>query len=126
VHGDLFEFVGNGDLNARNAFSISQDTLKQNQFGGTIGGRIIKNKLFFFAGYQGTRNAASIIFDNHAAIPTKVWSNKLDIPSPVSHVGSIVAPPPQREPSTGSTSGAHRKGLSLHQADIHQGKGSDS
>jgi hypothetical protein len=53
-HGDAFEFFRNGDLNARDFFATSRDTLKRNQFGGTIGGRIIKNKLFFFAGYQGT------------------------------------------------------------------------
>ncbi len=55
LHGDLFEFVRNGDLNARNTFSAAQDTLKRNQFGGTVGGKIIKDKLFFFGGYQGTR-----------------------------------------------------------------------
>lgn len=53
-HGDAFEFLRNGDLNARNFFAASRDTLKRNQFGGTIGGPIKKNKLFFFAGYQGT------------------------------------------------------------------------
>ena len=53
-HGDLFEFFRNGDLNARNFFSVAQDTLKRNQFGGTIGGPIKKNKIFFFGGYQGT------------------------------------------------------------------------
>lgn len=55
IHGDLFEFVRNGALNARNAFASTQDSLKRNQFGGTIGGPIVKNKVFFFAGYQGTR-----------------------------------------------------------------------
>ena len=53
-HGDAFEFFRNGDLNARNFFAASRDTLKRNQFGGTVGGPILKNKLFFFAGYQGT------------------------------------------------------------------------
>ena len=53
-HGDAFEFVRNGIFNARNAFALSRDTLKRNQFGGTIGGPIIHNKLFFFAGYQQT------------------------------------------------------------------------
>ena len=52
-HGDAFEFFRNGDLNARNFFSAKQDTLKRNQFGGVIGGPIRKNKIFFFAGYQG-------------------------------------------------------------------------
>ena len=58
-HGDLFEFIRNGDLNGRpKGTIISQplrDTLKRNQFGGTAGGRVIKDKLFFFGGYQGTR-----------------------------------------------------------------------
>jgi len=53
-HGDLFEFVRNGSFNARNAFAAERDTIKRNQFGGTLGAPIVKNKLFFFAGYQGT------------------------------------------------------------------------
>src|SRR3984885_7791463 len=53
-HGDAFEFLRNGDLNARDFFATSRDTLKRNQFGGTVGGPIRKDKLFFFAGYQGT------------------------------------------------------------------------
>ena len=55
-HGDAFEFLRNGDLDARNAFASTHDTLKRNQFGGTLGGKIIRDKLFFFGGYQGTRN----------------------------------------------------------------------
>jgi len=54
-HGDAFEFLRNGDFNARNYFAPVQDTLKQNQFGGSFGGPILKNKLFFFGTYQGTR-----------------------------------------------------------------------
>ncbi len=53
-HGDVFEFLRNGDLNARNFFAPTRDTLKRNQFGGTIGGPVVKNKLFFFFGYQDT------------------------------------------------------------------------
>ena len=53
-HGDLFEFVRNGVFNARTFSSPTRDTIKRNQFGGTIGGPIINNKLFFFGGYQGT------------------------------------------------------------------------
>ncbi|HZT32562.1 MAG TPA: carboxypeptidase regulatory-like domain-containing protein [Bryobacteraceae bacterium] len=54
-HGDLFEFLRNGDVNARNFFAPSHDTLRRNQFGGTVGGPVVRNKLFFFFGYQGTR-----------------------------------------------------------------------
>jgi len=53
-HGDAFEFVRNKVFNARNAFALTRDGLKRNQFGGTMGGPIVKNKLFFFGGYQGT------------------------------------------------------------------------
>ena len=54
IHGDAFEFVRNGDFNARDFFAPVSDNLKRNQFGGTVGGPIEKNKLFFFLGYQGT------------------------------------------------------------------------
>ena len=55
IHGDLFEFVRNGDFNARNFFAPAQDTLRRNQFGGTIGGPIRKDKIFLFNGFQATR-----------------------------------------------------------------------
>jgi hypothetical protein len=53
-HGDAFEFFRNGDVNARDFFAPTRDTLKRNQFGGTFGGPVKKNKLFFFLGYEGT------------------------------------------------------------------------
>ncbi|MBI4485552.1 MAG: TonB-dependent receptor [Acidobacteria bacterium] len=53
-HGSLFEFVRNGAFNARNAFALSKDSLKRNQFGGALGGPIVANRIFFFGGYQGT------------------------------------------------------------------------
>lgn len=54
-HGAAFEFVRNGRFNARNFFDQKRQNLKRNQFGGTLGGPIMRDKLFFFAGYQGTR-----------------------------------------------------------------------
>lgn len=68
-HGDLFEFLRNGDVNARNFFAPVHDSLKRNQFGGTVGGKIITDKLFFFAGYQGTRNRSDPP-NNTAFVPT--------------------------------------------------------
>ena len=60
LHGSAFEFLRNGDLNARNFFAASHDLLKRNQFGGSLGGPIKKDRLFFFGTYQGTilRNVA--------------------------------------------------------------------
>jgi hypothetical protein len=54
-HGGAFWFVRNNDLNAKNWFSGAVDPLKRNQFGGDAGGPILKDKLFFFGNYQGTR-----------------------------------------------------------------------
>jgi hypothetical protein len=56
LHGTVFEFLRNNIINANNFFSTSKDTLKRSQFGGTLGGRILTDKMFFFGGYQGTRN----------------------------------------------------------------------
>jgi hypothetical protein len=57
-HGGVFEFVRNGVFNAQNRFSVVPDKLKRNQFGGTVGGRLIRDKLFFFGGYQDTRTVS--------------------------------------------------------------------
>src|SRR5205807_10091233 len=54
LHGNFFEYTRNYLFNGRSATALVRDSLKQNQFGGTIGGPIIRNKLFFFAGEQTT------------------------------------------------------------------------
>ena len=59
-HGDAFEFLRNTDLDARNYFSPPRGAFDQNQFGATLGGPIRKNKVFFFADYQGTRSKQGI------------------------------------------------------------------
>src|SRR5205809_248534 len=68
-HGDLFEFVRNGSLNARNAFAPKRDSLKRNQFGGVLGGPVIKNKLFFFGGDQSTTLRSAPV-EGIAFVPT--------------------------------------------------------
>jgi hypothetical protein len=68
-HGDLFEFVRNDLFNARNYFAVKNSSLKRNQFGGVIGGPILKNKLFFFGGFQGTTLRQDPA-DNEKFVPT--------------------------------------------------------
>ncbi len=55
LHGSLWEFIRNNDFNARSFFSKTVSKLIQNQYGGTLGGPVIKNKLFLFGSYQGLK-----------------------------------------------------------------------
>ena len=68
-HGDAFEFIRNNYLDATNFYSTSPDTLHQDQFGGTFGGPIKRNKMFAFAGYQRTR-AKQKQASTQAIVPT--------------------------------------------------------
>ena len=52
-HGSAFEFLRNTDLDAKSYFSTQRSAFQQNQYGGTFGGPIKQNKVFFFADYQG-------------------------------------------------------------------------
>jgi hypothetical protein len=59
-HGGVFNFLRNTDLDARNYFSPTRGAFRQNQYGGTFGGPIRRDKVFFFADYQGTRQTEGI------------------------------------------------------------------
>jgi hypothetical protein len=59
-HGTAFEFLRNNDLDARNFFDPARGAFKRNQFGYAVGGPAIKNKIFWFTDYQGTRETRGI------------------------------------------------------------------
>src|SRR5215813_6091204 len=70
IHGSLFEFVRNTVFNANNwANTGATPPLHRNQFGGTIGGPVIKNKTFFFGSYAGLREITNT-FLNGAIVPS--------------------------------------------------------
>jgi len=75
-HGSLYEFVQNGDFDARNFFQPAVSAVHYNYFGGTIGGPIKKNKLFFFGDFLRTT-------DHEASATTET------IPSALSKTGNL-------------------------------------
>lgn len=61
-HGALFEYLRNNKLDARNFFDQQKSPLRLNQFGGSFGGPIVKEKLFFFAAFEALRQRAGLNF----------------------------------------------------------------
>jgi hypothetical protein len=76
-HGSAFDFLRNTDLDARDYFSPTRGVFRQNQFGGTFGGPIRHDKVFFFVDYQGTRQTQGV--------PTGVIS----VPSSADRTGDL-------------------------------------
>ena len=95
-HGALFEYFRNDDMNANTFFAneqgLARGSLKQNQFGGTFGGPIIKNKLFFFTSYEGTRqvNAVASLSTSSVNYPEQLTNSRS-----ASALGAAVLPPEQ-------------------------------
>lgn len=105
IHGDVWEYLRNEKLDAVNAFDIfGQQPYKQNQFGFTLGGPIIKNKLFFFGDYEGLRirhalpqlstvpTPAEISGDFSAFLDTTTSTGVLDCSGNMTYQGEIFNP----------------------------------
>jgi Carboxypeptidase regulatory-like domain/TonB dependent receptor/TonB-dependent Receptor Plug Domain len=69
-HGSAFEFHRNSKLDARPFFAREKPLFIRHQFGGTIGGPIVRNKTFFFGDYQGLRQRLPIESGNRVTVPT--------------------------------------------------------
>ena len=91
IHGNAFEFVRNGDVNAGNFFSYTPavghpvpDPLKRNQFGGDLGGPILRDRWFIFGGYQGTRyNDIACCITYSVPNAQERAGNLSDVPTPI-------------------------------------------
>ena len=84
-HGVVYEFFRNQNLNALNYYDTALQPYRQNQFGATLGGRIVRNKLFFFIDYEGLRINQAV--PNTALVPTLAqrsgdFSSQLNLSSP--------------------------------------------
>jgi hypothetical protein len=88
LHGTIFEYLQNKDLDANtwtnNRAGQPRGPFVQNQFGGTLGGPIIKNRLFMFGDYQGTR-----IADSGGSVPNLGYSGYTTIPTAVMRNGDF-------------------------------------
>jgi hypothetical protein len=73
-HGSLFEYFRNEKMDSRNYFNVApqlKPPFRLNQFGGTVGGPIIRDKLFFFANYEGVRQRLGIT--QNTFVPTAAF-----------------------------------------------------
>src|SRR5207247_9969357 len=59
--GSAFEFLRNDVFDAKNFFAAQKEHLERNQFGGTLGGPILRGRTFFFASYEGQRRDQGIV-----------------------------------------------------------------
>ena len=99
LHGDAFEFLRDDSLNATNAFAAigpdgkrRSDGLHRDQFGGTLGGPIVQQKLFYFGGYQGTRvNVTPTSFFQFVPTPAMLAGDFSAITSPACNAGRTIA-----------------------------------
>ena len=93
IHGSAYEFLRNEKLDARSYFDPERGVFKRNQFGGTIGAPIVKNKFFFFGDYQGTREIRGV-------------SQKQNVPSVLERGGDFTdLATTQFQPITGTVRG---------------------
>lgn len=88
-HGSAFEFLRNTDLDARGFFDPVRAAYNQNQFGGTLGGPLLRKKLYFFADYQGNRTVEGV---ETGLIPVPTLANRTGTFSAQQLTGTVGGP----------------------------------
>jgi Carboxypeptidase regulatory-like domain/TonB dependent receptor-like, beta-barrel len=106
VHGSAFEFYTNENLRTQNYFAppgTEKGKWRYNQFGGTVGGPVVRNKIFYFVSYEGTRDQ-------------QVLSRTVSVPTEAVRRGDLRASPtPIYDPLTGNPNGSGRTTFSNNQ-----------
>jgi hypothetical protein len=87
-HGLAYDYLRNASLNLKNYFAVRVTPLVQNQFGGTVGGPIVRNKAFFFGAYEGLR----------ISTPTQILATAVNFPTPAEAGGDFSALPAAKQP----------------------------
>src|SRR5215467_8691546 len=103
LHGSIFESLQNDIFNARNFFATQRAPVRLNQFGGTIGGPILKNKTHFFATWEQTRQLTS--FDTTSTVPT-LQERQGDFSDLRDAAGNLIK---IYDPATGSTAATRQQ-----------------
>ncbi len=88
LHGLAYDYLRNASLNLKNYFATRVTPLTQNQFGGTLGGPIVRNKAFFFGAYEGLR----------ISTPTQILASAVNLPTPAEALGDFSALPTAKQP----------------------------
>ena len=89
LHGSVFEFLRNTALDARGFFDPTRAAYHQSQFGGTLGGSLLKNKLYAFVDYQGDRTTRGV---ETGMIPVPSLEEREGVFSPASLTGTVGGP----------------------------------
>jgi hypothetical protein len=95
VHGDVYEFIRNKALNAKNFFDLTKGDFKQNQFGATLGGPIKKDKSFLFGSYEGRRiingvSSGTVLVPSSAELSGDFSTNLVDGSAAAPFSGTLV------------------------------------
>jgi len=88
-HGSAYDYLRNSDLEARNPFALVRPVTRSNQFGATLGGPIIRNKTFFFVGYEGFRSVVPAT--SSTTVPT-LDDRQGTLTDPTLHPTAIIDP----------------------------------
>jgi hypothetical protein len=99
-HGALFHFLRNDKLDARNFFAAQRPPYRRNQFGGTAGGAILKNRWFVFGGYEGLQTRQGRPFRARVPETAQLAGNLSSFTTPI--LDPFSGPPGARTPFPGN------------------------